>query len=144
MVKETDRVFDVALSASVKVQRKGDLCFSCFARYSRCSLHHVPPYCYGITALPCAIRIPKKPTEDPDNCRIEHRVSSSASDPYLDIYAILTGILYGIQNEIECPEPTFGNAFDIIHDDIVALPKTLQEAEKLFQKGCFSGLKDLL
>ena len=121
---------------------------NCYERYlypkEKKHIHNPTCVCWGFNNRTCAIRIPKKPTEDPDNCRIEHRVSSSASDPYLDMYAILTGVLYGIQNEIECPEPIFGNAFDVVHDDIIALPKTIHEAEKFFQKGCFFVLKDLL
>ena len=122
---------------------------NCYERYHYPSknekyIHYPTGVCWGFNNRTCAIRIPKKPTEDPYNCRIEHRVCSSMADPFLSLFAILVGMNYGIINQLECPEPVFGNAFDIFNDTIKPLPKTIEEAEQLFQNGMFYKLKKLL
>ena len=117
---------------------------NCYERYAypknQLHIHYPTGVCWGFNNRTCAIRIPQKPTEDPYNCRIEHRVSSSMCNPYLSLYAILTGMKYGIEKQLECEEPTFGNAFDVYHDYITPLPKSLKEARMLFEKGMFSKI----
>ena len=117
---------------------------NCYYRYlypkQQKHIHYPTGICWGFNNRTCAIRIPKKPTEDPDNCRIEHRVCSSMSDPFLDLFAILYGMEIGFKNKMECPEPIYGNAFDIFNDNIIPLPKNIETANKLFEEGCFSRL----
>ena len=117
---------------------------NCYKRYfypkNQLHIHYPTGVCWGFNNRTCAIRIPRKPTEDPYNCRIEHRVPSSMCNPYFALYAILTGMRYGIEKQLECEEPTFGNAFDIFHDYIIPLPKSLKEAKLLFNKGVFSKI----
>jgi glutamine synthetase len=57
--------------------------------------------------------------------RIEFRSPDSAINPYLAIAATLAAGLDGLQNEIEPPEPTTGNAY---HEDHKRLPRTLWDA----------------
>ena len=117
---------------------------NCYERYlypkNQLHIHYPTGVCWGFNNRTCAIRIPQKPTEDPYNCRIEHRVSSSMCNPYFALYAILTGMKYGIEKQLDCEEPTFGNAFDVFHDYITPLPKSFKEAKLLFDKGIFSKI----
>ena len=122
---------------------------NCYERYlyprkHEKNIHYPTCVCWGFNNRTCAIRIPKKPTEDPYNCRIEHRVCSSVSDPFLDLFCIFAGMNYGIANELECPEPTFGNAFDTFHDYLIPLPKSIEDANVLFQHGMFAKLAKIL
>jgi glutamine synthetase len=74
---------------------------------------HYPTNCsWGVNNRTCAIRIPKKSYLDNMRCRIEHRISSSLADPEQSLNAIIESIIYGIINQIECPDPIFGNAFN--------------------------------
>ena len=75
-------------------------------------IHYPTNLCWGFNNRTCAIRIPRKPSEDPLNCRIEHRISSSMADPYLVLFAIFAGMQYGVAKELECPEPIYGCAFE--------------------------------
>lgn len=121
---------------------------NCYERYlypkNQKYIHNPTGVCWGFNNRTCAIRIPKKPTEDPDNCRIEHRVCSSMSNPYLDLIAIFYSMQDGIANKLECPEPVFGNAFDVLHDYLIPLPKSIEEADILFENGMFFKLKEFL
>lgn len=121
---------------------------NCYERYlypkNQKFIHNPTGVCWGFNNRTCAIRIPKKPTEDPDNCRIEHRICSSMSNPYLDLIAIFYSMQDGIINKLECPDPIFGNAFDILHDYLIPLPKSLDESNTLFKNGIFYKLKNFL
>ena len=75
-------------------------------------IHYPTRICWGFNNRTCAIRIPKKPNEDPLNCRIEHRISSSAADPFLALFAIFAGMQYGVAKELDAPEPVFGRAYE--------------------------------
>ena len=75
-------------------------------------IHYPTRICWGFNNRTCAIRIPRKPSEDPLNCRIEHRISSSMADPYLALFAIFCGMQYGVAQELECPEPVYGRAYE--------------------------------
>jgi len=75
-------------------------------------IHYPTKICWGFNNRTCAIRIPRKPSEDPLNCRIEHRVSSSMADPYLSLFAIFCGMQYGVAQELECPEPVYSRAYE--------------------------------
>lgn len=78
-----------------------------------------------------ALRIPTSP---PGNRRIEHRVASAESDPYLVIAAILAGMHYGIMHHIAPPPRIYGNAFDPQYA-LAPLPATLAEAKQAYDRG---------
>ena len=75
-------------------------------------IHYPTRICWGFNNRTCAIRIPRKPSEDPLNCRIEHRVSSSMADPYLVLFAIFAGMQYGVAQTLDAPEPIYTRAFE--------------------------------
>ena len=75
-------------------------------------IHYPTRLCWGFNNRTCAIRIPKKPNEDPLNCRIEHRVSSSMADPFLALFAIFAGMQYGVAKELDAPEPVYERAYE--------------------------------
>jgi glutamine synthetase len=65
------------------------------------------------------------PPELGDATRIEFRSPDAAVNPYLALAATLAAGLDGVENEIEPPEPTTGNAYEEDHD---RLPRTLPAA----------------
>ena len=75
-------------------------------------IHYPTHVCWGFNNRTCAIRVPRKPSEDQLNCRIEHRVSSSMADPYLALFAIIAGMHYGVAKQLDCPEPVYERAFE--------------------------------
>ncbi|MEH6587375.1 MAG: glutamine synthetase family protein [Halioglobus sp.] len=44
--------------------------------------------------------------------RIEHRVAGADANPYLVMAGILAGMLHGIENKLQPPQPLEGNAYD--------------------------------
>ncbi len=56
-------------------------------------------------------------------------------NPYLAISAIIAGGLYGIENELELPDPLTGNAYAAGVD---TLPTTLREAARLFSESAIA------
>jgi glutamine synthetase len=77
-----------------------------------------------------ALRIPSGNNQ---NRRVEHRVSSAASDPYLVLSHILSGIHYGIVNKIiPASAKIYGDANDEQYQ-LPSLPKSLKEAKKYFK-----------
>lgn len=60
--------------------------------------------------------------------RIEYRLGSADANPYLALAAAIGSGLYGIEHELE-PEPEIkGNSYEQIHNQDLALPRTLWEA----------------
>ena len=57
--------------------------------------------------------------------RIEHRIAGADANPYLTLAAILSGIHYGIANQIDPGEAAVGNAGERVDPDI---PFTLADA----------------
>ena len=64
---------------------------------------------WGYENRTVAVRVP---ADSPAATRIEHRVAGADANPYLVISAILAGMLYGIENKLQAPEPLEGNAYD--------------------------------
>lgn len=62
---------------------------------------------WGYENRDVALRIP---VGDPVARRIEHRVAGADANPYLVLSAILAGVLYGLENELVCAEPTTGGS----------------------------------
>ena len=57
---------------------------------------------WGYENRDVALRIP---VGDPAARRIEHRVAGADANPYLVLSAILAGVLYGLENELQAAEP---------------------------------------
>jgi glutamine synthetase len=74
-----------------------------------------------------AIRIP-----DVKERRIEHRVASAASNPYLVIASILIAANFGLKHYIMPPPKIYGRAYDAQYN-LENLAKDLQQAEAKFQ-----------
>lgn len=66
------------------------------------------------------------------HCRVEHRVPGADANVYLALAAMLAGGLHGIENELELPPPTTGDAYE--NKDLELLPCTLESALDLFEQ----------
>lgn len=64
---------------------------------------------WGYENRTAAVRIPGG---DVTARRIEHRVSGADANPYLVCSAVLAGLLYGIENKLEAPEPINDTTYD--------------------------------
>lgn len=69
---------------------------------------------------------------DESKWRVEHRTAGAAANPYLAIAAVLAGGAYGIEEELELPEPRTGNVYRA--PDVEPLPSSLSEATDLFER----------
>jgi len=69
---------------------------------------------------------------EPHACRLEHRVAGSDASIYLVLAAMLAGGLYGIENELEPPPPTVGDAY--ANADLKKLPPTLEASLEGFEQ----------
>jgi glutamine synthetase len=65
-------------------------------------------------------------------CRLEHRVAGADANIYLALAAMLAGGLYGIENELEPPAPTEGDAY--ADKNLRTMPKSLEEALPAFEQ----------
>ncbi|WP_425364155.1 hypothetical protein [Candidatus Tisiphia endosymbiont of Hybos culiciformis] len=83
---------------------------------------------FGNNNRTVAVRIP-----DSSPRRVEHRIASPLTDPYLAIFTILNSILLGLEfpDKINNINKIYGNAFDQQYN-LVPLPKSLAEALELF------------
>ncbi|WP_193043353.1 glutamine synthetase family protein [Mycolicibacterium baixiangningiae] len=63
--------------------------------------------------------------------RLENRAPGGDVNQYLAVSALIAGGLYGIENELELPEPVSGNAYT---SGAERLPTTLGEAAELFER----------
>jgi glutamine synthetase len=77
-----------------------------------------------------ALRIPNG---EGQSRRIEHRIAGADANPYLSLAAILAGIAYGIENQLEADEPTVGGPQDA--DPV--LPGNWYEARRAFETSEF-------
>ena len=62
---------------------------------------------WGYENRDVALRVP---VGSPEARRIEHRVPGADANPYLVLSAILAGVLYGLEDELDAGEPTTGGA----------------------------------
>lgn len=76
------------------------------------------------------------PADAPAATRIEHRVSGADANPYLAIAAILAGMLHGIENKLDAPQPLEGNAYDQLPP---SLPRYWPDALARFESSEFIG-----
>ncbi len=73
----------------------------------------------------CAVRLVGRGS----SARLENRVPGADVNPYLALAAMLAGGLYGIDHELELPDPITGNAYLA---DIPQVPATLRDARDAF------------
>jgi len=87
--------------------------------------------CWGYENRTVSVRVP---ADAPHATRIEHRVPGADANPYLVIAAILSGMLYGIENNLQAPPPLEGNAYELLEP---SLPRYWPDALRLFEKSDF-------
>lgn len=83
---------------------------------------------WGYENRTAAVRIPGG---DPKARRIEHRVSGADANPYLVCSAVLAGMLYGIENKLEVPEPINNITYDV--ENLSTLPMDWFSAIREFE-----------
>lgn len=82
---------------------------------------------WGLDNRTCALRV----VGHGHGMRMENRAPGGDVNQYLAVSALIAGGLYGIERELELPEPTEGNAYT---SGAERLPATLTEAASLFEK----------
>ena len=83
---------------------------------------------WGYENRTAAVRIPGG---DSQARRIEHRVSGADANPYLVCSAVLAGMLYGIENKLEAPEPV--NSITYNEAELKTLPLDWLSAIRKFE-----------
>jgi glutamine synthetase len=78
-----------------------------------------------------AVRVP---ASDDTALRVEHRLSGADANPYLILAGILGGVLAGLENGIEPPEPVEGNAYTM---DMKTLSDDMDDAIHDFERSSF-------
>ena len=69
--------------------------------------------------------------DTPSSIRIEQRTAGADANPYLAISACLAGTAYGIENELEPPDPIAGDGY--ANKSLSPVPTTLDEAIEAFE-----------
>ncbi|OBI80922.1 glutamine synthetase family protein [Mycobacterium sp. E740] len=82
---------------------------------------------WGLDNRTCALRV----VGHGHGMRMENRAPGGDVNQYLAVSALIAGGLYGIERELELPEPVEGNAYA---SGAERLPTTLAEAAALFEK----------
>jgi len=82
---------------------------------------------WGMDNRTCAVRV----VGHGHGMRMELRAPGGDVNQYLAVAALIAGGLYGIEQELELPEPLAGNAYN---SGAECLPTTLTEAAELFGK----------
>lgn len=77
---------------------------------------------WGIENRTCAVRVIPGSEK---STRIEHRLTGADVNPYIGMAAMIAAGLWGIENKLDCPPPTQGNAYD---GDGPMLPSSLAAA----------------
>ncbi len=80
---------------------------------------------WGMDNRTCGYRIVGRGTET----RLESRIPGADANPYIAYAALIAAGLYGIEHEIEPPEPVQGNAYEA---DVERIPSTIAEAIDAF------------
>lgn len=88
---------------------------------------------YGGNNRSVAVRTPNSLPK-----RLEHRLSSPETDPYIAIFTILKSILLSLKfpGSIKKIEKIYGNAFDPQYS-LIPLPSSARESYKLFKSDFF-------
>ncbi|KUI39889.1 glutamine synthetase [Mycobacterium sp. GA-1199] len=82
---------------------------------------------WGLDNRTCALRV----VGHGHGMRMENRAPGGDVNQYLAVAALIAGGLYGIERELELPDPIEGNAYT---SGVERLPTTLAEAAALFEK----------
>ena len=82
---------------------------------------------WGLDNRTCALRV----VGQGHNIRVECRVAGGDVNQYLAVAALIAGGLYGIERDLQLPEPCAGNAYE--SSSVQRLPATLAEAAALFE-----------
>jgi glutamine synthetase len=82
---------------------------------------------WGLDNRTCALRV----VGHGRSIRVECRVPGGDVNQYLAVAALIAGGLYGIEHDLELPEPYAGNAYQAT--DVERLPATLAEAAASFE-----------
>jgi glutamine synthetase len=82
---------------------------------------------WGLDNRTCALRVVGRG----HNIRVECRVAGGDVNQYLAVAALIAGGLYGIERDLQLPEPCAGNAYE--DTSLQRLPATLAEAAALFE-----------
>ncbi|GFG49698.1 glutamate--ammonia ligase [Mycolicibacterium agri] len=82
---------------------------------------------WGLDNRTCALRV----VGHGHSMRMENRAPGGDVNQYLAVSALIAGGLYGIEQELELPDPLEGNAYT---SGAECLPTTLSEAADLFAK----------
>lgn len=101
-----------------------------YRRFQRGSHAPLAP-CWGYENRTVSLRVP---ADSPAATRIEHRVAGADAHPHLVLAAILGGILHGIENGLEAPEPLEGNAYEQVP---ASLPRYWPNALERFSSSDF-------
>lgn len=90
---------------------------------------------YGGNNRSVTIRIP-----DAKPYRLEHRVASPMTDPYLALFTIIKSLYLGLKNPevIGNYAKIYGNAYDDQYD-LEKLPRNLEEAMVIFDEGFYTS-----
>ncbi|WP_298342870.1 glutamine synthetase family protein [Ferrimicrobium sp.] len=86
---------------------------------------------WGMDNRTCALRV----VGHGQSLRVENRVPGGDVNPYLAIGAMVAGVLYGIDNELELDPPMQGNAYVA---DVERMPTSLGEAMELFTQSAIA------
>jgi glutamine synthetase len=71
------------------------------------------------------------------SCRLENRVPGADANVYLVLAAMLAGGLHGIENELELPPPTTGDAY--ANNALKRIPKDLPTAISMFEESAVAN-----
>ena len=82
---------------------------------------------WGLDNRTCALRV----VGNGHNIRVECRVAGGDVNQYLAVAALIAGGLYGIERNLQLPEPCVGNAYE--NPGLQRLPTTLAQAAALFE-----------
>ena len=66
--------------------------------------------------------------------RIENRLPGADANPHIVIAACIAGGLYGMNERLEPPKPTVGNAYELSDEEATLLPRSLEPALELLEK----------
>ncbi|WP_241505935.1 glutamine synthetase family protein [Parahaliea mediterranea] len=101
-----------------------------YRRFQRDSHAPLAP-CWGYENRTVSLRVP---ADAPTATRLEHRVAGADAHPHLVLAAILAGMLHGIENQLEAPDPLEGNAYEQVPP---SLPRHWPEAIEAFSNSDF-------
>lgn len=102
-------------------------------------IHYPINISWGINNRTTAIRLPIKGKHAFEDLHIEHRVPSVKCNISQTIVSILYSVVDGIENQIQPPEPIYGNAHDEQYE-LEPLTKTINKAMQQYEHGNISKI----